>query len=166
IGAAQKRGRSSGRRVLDKDALLDAYAAAVAAAPRSAGITVGVAWREAVAGLVAASPEWRKLNVSWAATGLAGASLLAPVVTSVGSAELYVNAKTPAELEAFASRLGLKPIDGGRLTIRPYPTVSTRRLLREVDGVPVAPWPRVYADTKGVGVRGEEAAEHLREVMH
>ena len=29
----------------------------------------------------------------------------------------------------------------------------------------VAPWPRVYADVKLVGVRGEEAAEHLREVV-
>lgn len=28
------------------------------------------------------------------------------------------------------------------------------------------PWPRVYVDLPAEGVRGEEAAEHLREVMH
>jgi len=32
-------------------------------------------------------------------------------------------------------------------------------------GIRVVPWPRVYADLRLVGVRGEDAAEHLREVM-
>ncbi|MGD0836257.1 MAG: hypothetical protein ABSB49_06400, partial [Polyangia bacterium] len=26
-------------------------------------------------------------------------------------------------------------------------------------------WPRVYADLRHTGVRGEEAAEHLREIV-
>jgi len=45
-------------------------------------------------------------------------------------------------------------------------TVTGRRLATRVDGLMVAPWPRVFADVRTVGVRGEEAAEHLREAMH
>jgi hypothetical protein len=39
------------------------------------------------------------------------------------------------------------------------------RLAKEMEGLRVAPWPRVYADLLSLGVRGEEAAEHLREVV-
>ena len=45
-------------------------------------------------------------------------------------------------------------------------TASGRRLATTVDGLMVAPWPRVFADVRTVGIRGEEAAEHLREAMH
>jgi hypothetical protein len=58
------------------------------------------------------------------------------------------------------------PIEGGRLTLRPFPTVAVRRLAETIDGLRVAPWPRVYVDLLSAGVRGEEAAEHLREVIH
>jgi len=33
------------------------------------------------------------------------------------------------------------------------------------EGLVFAPWPRVYTDLRQTGVRGEEAAEHLKEVM-
>ena len=69
-----------------------------------------------------------------------------------------------AELEAVAVRAGLRPIEGGRLTLFPLPTVTTRRHARKAGGLRVAPWSRVYADLRTSGVRGDEAAEHLREV--
>ena len=59
----------------------------------------------------------------------------------------------------------LRPIAGGRLTLRPFPTVTVRRLASEIGGLHVAPWPRVYADLRTFGVRREEAAEHLLEVI-
>lgn len=40
----------------------------------------------------------------------------------------------------------------------------TQRLSTPVGDLRVAPWPRVYADLRVSGVRGEEAAEHLFEV--
>jgi hypothetical protein len=91
------------------------------------------------------------------------AAVLAPYLTSVATAEVYVAADTIAGLEAAAADAGLQPIDGGRLTLRPFPTVTSRRLSSQRERLRLAPWPRVYADLRLVGVRGEEAAEHLRE---
>lgn len=51
--------------------------------------------------------------------------------------EVYVARATVAGIESVAAQAGLR----------------------------VAPWPRVYADLRAVGVRGEEAVEHLREMV-
>ena len=98
-------------------------------------------------------------------TGVLAADRLAPYLTSFGSAVVYVDASTIAELERVASAADLTPTDGGRLTLAPFPTATTRTLATNVDGLKLAPWPRVYADLRTVGVRGEEAAEHLKEVI-
>ena len=100
-----------------------------------------------------------------AATGAAAAEVLAPTLTTLGSAEIYVQADTMAQIEAMARKAGLKQIDGGRLTLKPFPTMTSSVLASVVGGIRVVPWPRVYADLRLVGVRGEDAAEHLREVM-
>ena len=70
-----------------------------------------------------------------------------------------------AGLERVAETADLRPIEGGRLTLRPFPTKATRLMASKKEGVNVAPWPRVYGDLRLVGVRGEEAAEHLRDRM-
>lgn len=59
----------------------------------------------------------------------------------------------------------LLPIEGGRLTLKAFPTSAMGRLSTIQDGLKIVPWPRVYADLRTIGVRGEEAAEHLRELM-
>ncbi len=51
------------------------------------------------------------------------------------------------------------------MTLMPFPTVTTKRLAEKRRGLYIAPWPRVYADLRVAGVRGEEAAEHLREIV-
>jgi hypothetical protein len=43
--------------------------------------------------------------------------------------------------------------------------VTSRRLATTEEELRVVPWPRVFADLRAIGVRGEEAAEHLREVV-
>jgi hypothetical protein len=55
--------------------------------------------------------------------------------------------------------------EGGRLVLRPFPAEVTNRLSQRVNGLCIAPWPRVYADLLPRGVRGQGAAEHLRKVM-
>ena len=160
------RGRYSARRVADQDRLLDAYASAVEAAPPPISLRIGVTWRDTIDGVVQTGAKWDKAKVAWATSGTVAATVIAPLLTTVNAADVYVDAETILGLEAAAASAGLRPIEGGRLTLRPFPSVTARRLATRVDGLMVAPWPRVFADVRTVGVRGEEAAEHLREVMH
>lgn len=109
--------------------------------------------------------KWGKAKLAWAATGAVAASTIAPYLTSVTTAEVYLEAESMALLEAAAAAANLRPIEGVRLTLRPFPTVAVRELASNMDGPRVAPRPRVYVDLRQSGVRGEEAAEHLREVI-
>ena len=163
LEADAARGRSSGRRITDRDRLLDAYAqAADEAVQRQISVTVGVAWQDVIAGIVEAGRAWEEAGISWAATGTAAAAVMAPVLTDVGRAEVYVDAQTTVGLEAAAAVSELRAMPAGRLTLRPFPSKCTNTLAYMHDGLRTAPWPRVYADLRRVGVRGEEAAEHLR----
>jgi len=160
------RGRGSARQVSDPDRLLDAYAAEVARESSSPSLRLGVTWRAPHDRLVEIGSRWDAAGIAWACTGAVAASVISPHLTSGGAADVYVGARTLADLESVATDAGLRTIEGGRLRIRPFPTVSTLRLAKEIDSLWVAPWPRVYADLRTIGVRGEEAAEHLRETIH
>lgn len=159
------RGRLSARRVSDDDRLLRAYADAVAATEPGVEVRAGVVWRDLVSGLASAGRRWEAEGWAWACTGAIAASVLAPYMTTVGTAMVYVSAETIGELEAVLRAADLDAMEGGRLLLRPFPTVTTRSLGTDHDGLHIAPWPRVYADLRLARVRGEEAAEHLREAM-
>lgn len=163
--AHASRGRASGRRMEDKRNLLEAYASEASASPTALALLVGVTWSDPVRGLVELGRRWTDQGIDWAATGPTAAAVMAPLLTTVSSASVYVEAQSFAALEALALRSDLRPIEGGRLTLAPFPTTSTRLLARTVKDMRVAPWPRVYVDLRGTGVRGEEAAEHLLEVF-
>jgi hypothetical protein len=162
--AAASRGPASGRRIEDKRHLLDAYASEAAESPVTLALVVGVIWRDPVRGLIELGHRWNEQGIDWAATGPTAAAVMAPLLTTVSSARVYVEADSFSGLEALALRSNLRPIEGGRLTLAPFPTASTRSLARTVKDMRVAPWPRVYVDLRATGVRGEEAAEHLLEV--
>ena len=91
--------------------------------------------------------------------------MIVPYLSSVTHAAIYVDADTIVGLEVIAIDADLRPIEGGRLTLRPFPTVAVRVLAQMTRGLQIAPWPRIYVDLRNDGVRGEEAAEHLLEVM-
>lgn len=165
ITALASRGRASGRELGDPAALLAAYATAATALRSPLSLPVGVLWRDPVRGVGELGGRFNAANIRWAVTGSFAAHLLAPHLTELGTVELYVAASSPASLEAAAAAAGLRAMSGGRLVLRPPPSAGVLRLAREENGVVVAPWPRVYADLRTVGVRGEEAAEHLAEVM-
>ena len=97
---------------------------------------------------------------------MAAASVLAPLITNVTSVEVYIDTSTVAGLDAAARAIGLRPMEAGRLILQTPPTVLIHRLAEQRDGLWVAPWPRVFVDLRSTGVRGEDAAEHLREVRH
>jgi len=168
LHAGAARGRGSAREIVDRNALLQAYAAAARSALRALALRVGVVGDlvgDLVDELARLGRRWDVNGIGWAATGAAAASVLAPYLTEVSALDVFVDAPTPATLDAVAERSGLKPIEGGRLVLRPFPTPVTQRLCGPVAGIRVAPWPRVYADLRESGVRGEEAAEHLLEVV-
>lgn len=162
LAAEARRGPQSGREMTDRDDLLDAYVAAVHGMELPGSLSVGVTWRDPVEGLVELGARWDETGVAWVATGLVAAAVVAPLVTSVGTADVYVVGSTMAELEAAASAVGLRPIEGGRLVLSPLPTQTALALSTVVDGLRVAPWPRLVADLRRSGVRGEEAAEQVK----
>ncbi len=164
LDAKAPRGRDSARRILDPDKLLEEYAAATSSVPSRFTLQLGVTWQDVVQGLTKTGRMWDRHGVQWAATGAAASLVLAPFLTGVRTAEVYVEARTIAELTEVADVAGLRSMKGGRVTIAPFPTVTSRRLASLVEGIRVAPWPRVYADLRTTGVRGEEAAEHLSDV--
>lgn len=165
LESSAARGRRSARVIGDRRALLDAYARAAGALRSPLHLQVGVSWRDHVGGVIDLGRRWDEAGLDWAATGAVAASVIAPYLATVAAAEVYVDANSMIGLEAAADRAGLRPIEGGRLTLRPFPTVAVQHLAEIIDHLRVAPWPRVYVDLLATGVRGEEAAEHLKEVI-
>jgi len=166
LEASTARGPRSGRRVVDQDRLLEEFAEAAHQVPPKFEIRCGVLWREPFVELERIGDKWNAARISWAAAGALSASIQAPYLTQVPSGVVYVDATGELGLLHIARQAGLEPMDGGRLLLRPFPTWATKRLSTEQDGIWVTSWPRTYADLRYEGVRGEEAAEHLREVIH
>ncbi len=164
LEAGASRGPRSGRRVVDPDRLLDEYAQAVAAQRPKAELRCGVLWRDPLATVKQLGEQWNSAGVVWAATGALAAAVLAPYLTDISGADVYVDGQGEPDLRNAAHAAHVEPMDGGRLVLLPFPTLASRRLATDQDGIRVAPWPRIYADLCQVGVRGEDAAEHLKEV--
>ena len=160
----EARGPRSGRRLDDPAGLLDAYQNAVATARAKPSITVGVPAEDLVGEVAGIGKLFDDAELDWAATGQVAAAVMAPHLSQVTTAEVYVDATNGFGLHRAAGTAGLRPIEGGRLTLRCFPTAATKAMATEAQDLRVAPWPRVFLDLAGTGVRGEEAAEHLREV--
>jgi hypothetical protein len=165
LEAGAARGPQSGREIADREALLDAYVAAAHDIESPNSLAVGVTWRDPIDGLSEVGTLWDESGISWVATGLVAAAVVAPLVTSVATADVYVVAPSFPELESAAAAAGLKPIEGGRLVLSQLPTPTTLEMATVTDGMRVAPWPRLVADLRRTGVRGEEAAEQVKEVF-
>ena len=165
LDAPVGRGPRSGRRVADRGRLLEEYATAHDALRSDLSLACGVLWRERPTQLAELARRWQANGVACAATGEAAAELLAPLVTQLEVVEVLVAVRGLSGLSKAAKVANLRPIDGGRLILRPFTALASARLVREVDRVPLAPWPAVYVDLRRTGVRGEEAAEHLREIL-
>lgn len=163
LSASANRGKLSGRQLVDRDRLLDDYA--VAATAQRPVIRCGLLRSDPWSSLSRVGAKWDRADIPWAATGGLAAALIAPYLSELAAGDVYVDTTSEPELLVIARSGGLEPIDGGRLAVRPFPTAATGKLATSVGGIHVAPWPRVFADLRTTGVRGEEAAEHLREVI-
>ncbi|WP_152365894.1 hypothetical protein [Microlunatus speluncae] len=165
LEADAARGRKSARSLSDPGALLDSYASAAGAFAPKAEIHVGLLARDPLAAIAEIGESWRKQKVTWAATSAVAAAALAPFATQVAPLLVYIDADTHPQLVAGAELVNLSPIRGGRLALRPFPTKATAKLSEWRDGLAIVPWARCYADLMTTGVRGEDIATNLRELM-
>lgn len=166
LRSAEARGPGSARQIVDPDELLDAYAIAADRLRSPISLRVGILWRHPIADAIDFGQTMARNNISWAATGALSASLLAPVQTEISPMEIYVQGRTPSDLGLVAYAAGLRAMEGGRLLLRPFPTPAGGKLTQQdADGFRSMLWPRVYADLRTTGVRGEDAAEHLHQEM-
>ncbi|MGH3447339.1 MAG: hypothetical protein ACRDP4_06920 [Nocardioidaceae bacterium] len=165
LEAAAARGRHARRTVVDRGRLLDSYASAAARLRSEASIRVGVLWRDPARGVAELGARLTANGVAWSTTGALAADVLAPHLSEVAPMEIYLDAKRLPELRQIAREVDLSEAGGGRLLLRPFPTPARDALSTTVEGQRVAAWPRVFSDLRMIGVRGEEAAEHLREQM-
>jgi hypothetical protein len=112
----------------------------------------------------ALSPE-----MQWALSGWAGLELAAPFVTTVPVIQVAVdaNALVDARLREAMRSLGLREVkEGARIEFLALSKFSLS-LARKFQGLPVVSPPRLYADLRALGGRGEEAADHVRqELIH
>lgn len=163
--SAAARGPGSARTVVDPDELLDRYARAVDDSAVLPSLTVGVLWRDPLREVSALGARWHEMGVDWAVTSALAAAVIAPAQTAPSPWEVCVGVATPAGLAGLAASSGLRVVEGGRLRIHPFPTAGTKALSAPTpSGVRAVPWPRAYAGLRGLGVRGDEAADALREV--
>ena len=159
------RGRNSRRTVKDQEQLLDVYADAATQLRSARALRLGVLWRNPMRGVIDLGTRLTAHRVAWSVTGTLAADVLAPYLTETDPWEVYVDAQSPAALRQIAREVGLEESTGGRLLLRPFPTPAKDALSTNAHGQRVAVWARVFADLRMIGVRGEEAAEHLREHM-
>lgn len=162
-----RRGPLSGRRIVDENAFLDAYATAAGElGSKRSPILVHRLWTDPLDVLRAEiAPALNARSASWALTGGAASLLLAPYLSDVTTLELYVDADLMADPPRLASLLGGRVVEKGhRIEVRLLPTVisATGPL---IDGVQLALPVRVYADLAIAGGRSAEAAHHLRESL-
>lgn len=166
LASGANRGPQSRRYVTDRDGLIDAYAAAAERLRPPVAIRAGVLWRNPLTEVTEVGRAWDEAGIGWAATSALSAAAWAPIMTEVTPMEVYVTGKTPGDLRRALFAADLEEMEGGRLQLRPFPTPAGPGVIAEISpGLRSVLWPRAYADLRTAGVRGEDAAEHLREEM-
>lgn len=168
LTARAERGRRARRRLHDPAELLDQYAEQAVLMRKPLVLEVGIDPRDALGAVAAAGARWSSAGRDWAATSALAAALQGPYLQRLSPVEVYVSAKSMSGLHAATREAGLEPLPGGRLLLRPFPSAGTERLTTSLraGGIELncVPWPRTFADLRPSGVRGEEAAEHLRDL--
>ena len=165
LRAPKARGPQSGRRIVDFDRLLDQFSEAAHQRRPKYELRCGLLWREPFNEIRQIGQKWTSMRVPWSTAGALAASIQTPYLTQTPTGAVYVGASSKVDMLRIVRQSGLDVMEGGRLRLLPFPTQATKRLIQERDGVWVTSWPRTYADLRNEGVRGEEAAEHLREVF-
>src|SRR6266568_1900004 len=162
----KKRGRGVSRRLVNLDAFVDDYATAAGTfRARQKVIRIHRLKADPLQALtIAVVPALAAEATTWAVTGAAASTLLAPYLSDVTILDLYVDPDLFAERDHLANLLGGRIVDKGHvIEVRELPTPMSARGPK-VGGIQVALPARVYADLMVAGGRLADAAQHLREV--
>jgi len=158
-----QRGPRARREIADLDGLLNAWAQAASRddAPRRFADRTFKDALEFLRGELAPSLDE---HVRWAVTGWAAAQLMAPYATVVPSLQIYVPEAefTGALTQAIRQGPAREVNEGGRIEFRPASPHVFDFVTRAFE-VPTASPPRVFADLRSMGGRGEDIAAHLRD---
>ena len=161
------RGWASARSIVNRDAFLDAYAAAARAFrhPQRV-IRIHRLWKDPLEALESEiGPALNRTSNSWAVTGAAASILLAPYLSNVTVVELYVDDELFANSDYLADVLEGRVVDRGQLIeVRALPTPMSANG-PVINGIHLALPARIYADLMAVGGRSADAAAHLKEIV-
>ncbi len=159
-----QRGSGASRELVDGAGMLEAWAdEASSAAPerRFAERIFDDPMRFLVDELAPALDEH---GVRWTVTGWAAAEQLAPFATTVPALQMYIEDRAfRGPLTQAMAAIPVREVDGGgRIEFRSAGEHLLKLATRH-RGIPLASAPRVYADLRALGGRGEDAALHLRD---
>jgi hypothetical protein len=160
IVEARGTGPSRVRRVIDPAALLDLWTEENVEDPlRTLGYLLARTPKQLIYDL---GTNLGLSGIDYALTGAAGATLVAPFVTAVPVAEVWVSATAaPEELYDAAKA---DPVNDGQNVVFLQAKNDAPLVFREMtEGLWVANRFRLYADLRRDPRRGREQAEHLRE---
>lgn len=160
------RGRGSGWRLADLSSLLDAWSAHVAS-PGSERLLAHRVMRDPMSFLRDELAPALTGSMPWAVSGWAGLEAAAPFVTAVPVLHICIPAEAIADgrLREVMRATGLREVEEGARVEFLVASELALALAREAASLPVVSAPRLYADLRALGGRGEEAAEHVREEL-
>lgn len=159
-----QRGPGASREIADAARMLDAWAEEMSAAKLERRFAERIFDNPMRFLADELAPTLDKYDIDWALTGWAAAEQLAPLATVVPTLQVYVEERALRGLLTMVMQdIPIHEVDsGGRIEFRGAEP-RLLKLARRRDGIPLAAAPRVFADLRALGGRGEDAAEHLRE---
>lgn len=159
------RGRGAHRELVDADAMLASWSAALADAPRPTRVAHR-ATKDVMALLRAEVAPALETRVRWALSGWAGLELAAPFATTTPGLQLYIaDTDFAGPLSNAIEAAGLREVDeGGRVT---FWAADARvfNFAQRVGDVPLVSAPRLFADLSSLRGRGGDAADHVKEQL-
>ncbi len=160
------RGVGSGWRLKDAAALLDAWTQHLVTHPPQSVLAHRV-FRDPMGFIRAELAPALNPRMGWALSGWAGLELTAPFVTAVPVVHVAIDeqALVDGRLREAMREARLREVgDGARVEFRPLPPFAIS-LAAPQRKLPVVSPPRLYADLRALGGRGEDAADHVREEL-
>ncbi|MGH2879435.1 MAG: hypothetical protein ACRDK4_07520 [Solirubrobacteraceae bacterium] len=159
-----QRGPGASREVADGARMLDAWAEQVSAVKPERRFAERI-FKDPMQFLVdELGPVLDNHDIGWAVTGWAAAERLAPFATAVPALQVYVEERAlRGPLSQAMQDIPVREVaSGGRIEFRNADSHLLKLAARH-NGIPLATAPRIFADLRALGGRGEDAAEHVRE---